>query len=90
LRLNEKIIPKWDDRLLIYTYIGSEFYMDINLFKTFLDEVGIGANVKEPINQEEKMLMELWEHGSKEEQNKLAHTLLEMMIKTESARRIER
>ena len=53
--------------------------MDINLFKTFLDEVGIGANVKESINQEEQMLMELWEYGSMEEQKMLAHTLLEMM-----------
>ncbi|MET3659061.1 DUF3243 family protein [Sporosarcina psychrophila] len=53
--------------------------MDINLFETFLDEVGIGANVKEPINQEEKMLMELWESGTMEEQKMLAHTLLEMM-----------
>lgn len=79
LRLNEKIVPQWDDRLLIYTYIGSEYYMDINLFKTFQDEVGIGPNVKEPINQEEKMLMELWESGTKEEQKKFAHTLLEMM-----------
>ena len=56
--------------------------MDINVFKTYLDgKVGIGAsaNVKESFNQEEKMLMELWESGSKEEQKKLAHTLLEMM-----------
>lgn len=57
--------------------------MDINLFKTYLDGKNeIGANAKEPFNQEEKMLMELWESGTKEEQRKLAHTLLELVGKT--------
>ncbi|MET3657802.1 DUF3243 family protein [Sporosarcina psychrophila] len=54
--------------------------MDINLFKTYQDgKIEIVANVKEPFKQEEKMLMELWESGTKEEQKKFAHTLLEMM-----------
>jgi hypothetical protein len=52
--------------------------MDINLFKQYLDRKIEGTNVREPFNLE-KMLMELLESGSKEEQRKLAHTLLEMV-----------
>jgi len=39
------------------------------------------ASHEEPRNREEKMLMELWKSGSKEEQNMLAHMLLEMVRK---------
>ena len=53
--------------------------MDFNLFKQYLDrKIETGANIREPFKQGEK-LMELLESGSKEEQKKLAHTLLEMM-----------
>ncbi|WP_172370437.1 DUF3243 domain-containing protein [Sporosarcina jiandibaonis] len=37
------------------------------------------ANHEEPRNREEKVLMELWKAGSKEEQGVLAHMLLEMV-----------
>jgi Protein of unknown function (DUF3243) len=54
--------------------------MNINVFKHYLDgNIEIVENVKVPFNQEEKMLMELWESGSKEEQTMLAQTLLEMV-----------
>lgn len=39
------------------------------------------ANHEEPRNREEKILMELWKSGSKEEQGTLAHMLLEMVRK---------
>ena len=53
--------------------------MSINLFKKDLDgEVELEVNFKEPFNQEQKMLMELWKFGSKEDQKKLAHALLKM------------
>lgn len=39
------------------------------------------ANHEEPRNREEKLLMELWNSGSKEQQHSLAHMLLEMVRK---------
>jgi len=39
------------------------------------------AKHEEPRNREEKMLMELWNSGSKEAQHTLAHMLLEMVRK---------
>lgn len=39
------------------------------------------ARHEEPRNREEKILMELWKSGSKEEQGTLAHILLEMVRK---------
>ena len=39
------------------------------------------ANHEEPRNREEKVLMELWKSGSKEEQHMLSHMLLEMVRK---------
>lgn len=65
-----------------------EIIVNINLFKQYPagdvvlgENMGVVANylAEEPLNQEEKMLIELWESGSKEEQKRLAHTLLEMM-----------
>jgi len=40
------------------------------------------AKHEEPRNREEKILMELWKSGTKEEQNTLAHMLLEMVRKS--------
>lgn len=37
------------------------------------------AKHEDPRNREEKVLMELWKSGSKEEQGMLAHMLLEMV-----------
>lgn len=39
------------------------------------------AEHEEPRNREEKMLMELWKSGTKEEQHTLAHMLLKMVRK---------
>lgn len=39
------------------------------------------AKHEDPRNREEKILMELWKSGSKEEQHMLAHLLLEMVRK---------
>lgn len=39
------------------------------------------ANHEEPRNREEKVLMELWKAGSKEQQHTLSHMLLEMVRK---------
>ncbi len=39
------------------------------------------AKHEDPRNREEKILMELWNSGSKEQQHTLAHMLLEMVRK---------
>jgi len=39
------------------------------------------AKHEDPRNREEKLLMELWNSGSKEDQRTLAHMLLEMVRK---------
>lgn len=39
------------------------------------------AEHEEPRNREEKLLMELWKSGTKDEQHTLAHLLLEMVRK---------
>jgi len=40
------------------------------------------ANHEQPRNREEKLLMELWKSGSKEDQRLLSHLLLEMVRKS--------